>query len=105
MKIIYLMLGLVLLFGCILSPPLTVKDINDNPEKYLGEKVTVSGIARDSFKLGELSGFTLEDGNSSIFVSSDMLPAEDKNVTVSGTVMKEVIVGYYILAKDVQAQE
>jgi hypothetical protein len=104
MKVIYLLFGLVLLFGCILGPQLTVKDIKDNPDKYLGEKVTVSGMATNSFKLGELSGFTLEDGNSSIFVSSDMLPAEDRNVTVSGTVMKEVIVGYYILAKDVQTQ-
>lgn len=102
MKPIYLALAMVLFFGCLGSAPLKVSDITTNPEKYLGEKVTVSGIVKNSFKIGKLSGFTLEDNDSAILVSSDMLPAEGKNVTVSGTVMKEMLVGYYVLAKEVK---
>lgn len=98
-KPLFALLGLLLLLGC-LGQTMTVKEIKDNPQKYLGEKVTVGGIVRNSFRLGNLSGFTLDDGTDSILVSSAMLPAEGSNVTVSGTLMQEVLVGYYILAKE-----
>ena len=100
MKPIYLLLGLVLLFGCVLSPPLKISDIEDHPDKYLGEKVMVAGTVKDSFKLGSLSGFTLEDDTGEIFVAADRLPKEGSNTIVSGTVMKEFLVGHYILADE-----
>lgn len=99
MKFILSILVLILLFGCIGMT--SVKDIKDNPDKYLGEQVSVKGTVKDSFKLGKLSGFKLQDGNYSIMVSSEELPKDGDEVVVTGTVMKEVLVGYYILAKDI----
>ena len=103
MRVLFIVLAAVLLFGCAFEV-IKIEQIKANPEKYLGEKVTLRGTVEDSVKLGELSGFTLDDGTGQIFVSSDSLPAEGKEVTVQGTVMKQSILfstHYYILAKDV----
>lgn len=101
MRTIFILLGLLLIVGCLGQGTVTVKEIKDSPQKYLGEKVVVKGVVEDSFRLGNLSGFKLFDGEDYLLVSSAMLPPDGKNVTVSGTVMQEVLVGYYILAKDV----
>ncbi|MBU0532017.1 hypothetical protein KKB44_00830 [Candidatus Micrarchaeota archaeon] len=102
MKTTILFVVLALLFlGCIGENYTSIKDIKEDPGTYLGEKVLVTGTVKDSFKLGQLSGFTLEGDNETIFVSSSMLPVEGTEVVVEGTVMQEIIVGYYILAKDV----
>ena len=101
MRYIFIILGLMLFFGCLGQSAITIKQIKDDPEKYLGEQVNVKGTVRNSFKLGELSGFTLDDGTESMLVSSESLPQEGKNVTVRGTVMHEALVGYYILAKEI----
>jgi len=100
MKIFYLMLGLVLLFGCVFTPQVKISDIKENPDEYVGEKVMVAGTVENSFKLGKLSGFTLDDGTGEIFVAADRLPKEGSNTIVSGTVMKEFLVGHYILADE-----
>lgn len=92
----------LILFGCIGQEYDSIKDIKDNPDDYLGEKVMVEGTVKKSIKLGKLSGFMLEGDNESIFVSSDLLPPEDTEVMVEGTVMQEVLVGQYILAKDIE---
>ncbi len=99
MRLISILLAFCLLFGCMGLT--TVKEIKDNPEAYLGEQVSVKGTVKDTFKLGKLSGFKLQDGNHSIMVSSEELPNEGKEVVVKGTVMKEILVGYYILAKEI----
>jgi len=92
----------LMLFGCIGEQYDSIKDIKENPDTYLGEKVTVKGAVKKSIKLGKLSGFTLEGDNESIFVSSELLPPEDVEVTVEGTVMQELLIGHYILAKDIE---
>ncbi|NYZ74055.1 hypothetical protein H0O00_02845, partial [Candidatus Micrarchaeota archaeon] len=46
------------------------------------------------------SGFTLEDDTGTIFVAADRLPEDGSKTIVSGTVMKEFLVGYYILADE-----
>lgn len=92
----------LMLFGCLGQEYDSIKDIKENPDTYLGEKVTVKGTVKKSIKLGELSGFTLEGDNESIFVSSQLLPPEDIEVTVDGTVMQEILIGHYILAKDIE---
>ena len=97
MRILALFL-MVLLFGCIGTP---VQDINENPEDYVGEEVHVQGTVHNTLKFGKLSGFTLKDGNHSIKVSSEELPKEGKEVVVKGTVMKDTLFGYYILAKEI----
>jgi len=99
-----ILLSLILLFiilgisGC---GYMSVKVLSEEPEKYLGEEVIVKGTVENTIKIGNLSGFTLRDGNYSIAVSSKTLPEEGKIVSVKGTVMKEVIIGYYIYAKKI----
>ena len=92
-----LLLGLFFI-GCISTP---IKNIQENPEDYVGEEVYVEGIAHNTLKIGQLSGFVLTDGNNSIRVSSQKLPEEGKKVMVKGIVIKDSLVGYYILAKEI----
>ncbi len=101
MKQYLILLSIIGLFGCLGVGLTSLEDLIESPEEYLGEKVSVRGTVEDTFKLGKLSGFKLTDGNHSILVSSEALPKEGEEVVVSGTVMKEAFVGYYILAKDI----
>jgi len=102
MKILaVLVFGLLLFAGCIGDSP-TVKDVNDDPDLYLGEKITLKGVVTNSFKFGKLSGFKLKDEGETLLVSSDMLPAEGSEVYVEGTLMRDSLVGYYLLTKDIR---
>lgn len=101
MRIIPALLVFALLLGCTGIGLTKIKDIQDDPESYLGEKVKISGTVYDTLKIGKLSGFRLVDGNDSITVSSGSLPKEGSEVVVEGTVMKEAFIGYYILAKEI----
>ncbi|MGE0793204.1 MAG: hypothetical protein AB7V77_03440 [Candidatus Woesearchaeota archaeon] len=90
-----LILGLFLivtlfLVGCGVDK---ISDIKSSD--YVGKKVTVSGVVENTIKLGDLSGYTISDGDESIFVSSDALPKEGTNERVSGILMKNLL-GYYI---------
>jgi uncharacterized protein YcfL len=101
MKKVLLMILLVAVFlvGCTTS----IKDIKDNPDKYMGESVIVKGVSSASIKIGQLSGFTLtEKDGSKISVSSEELPKDGDKVSVKGVVMKDTLFGVYILAKDVR---
>jgi hypothetical protein len=91
----------VLLYGC---SSVAVKDINDDPGRYLGKKVSVSGKVVAPIQLGQLSGFTLKDDGSSIMVSSDMVPKADSDVVVKGTVVKGLFTQHYIFAEDVSVR-
>ena len=101
-KYIAILLGLLivvaLMSGCGF---VSVKELKENPEKYLGKEIVVSGTVKNSIKIGTLSGFALTDGDYSINVQSKELPEEGKEVTVKGTVMKEVFLGYYIYANKI----
>lgn len=79
----------------------SLKELKENPEKYMGKEIYVRGIVKNTVKIGSLSGFSLTEGNYSIIVRSDELPAEGKKVTVQGTVMKEMLIGHYIYAKKI----
>lgn len=65
-------------------------------EENIGKSVVVRGEVGTVVKIGELSGYTLEDATGSIAVSSDNLPNEGEMKTVSGTLMRDTIFGYYI---------
>jgi len=92
----------MLIFGC-LGPSMTkLSEIKANPDKFVGQKVNVQGTVESSIKIGTLSAFSLGDGNITMGVSSEMLPPVGRNVTVSGTVVKDTVFGYYILANDVK---
>ncbi len=97
--IIILLACLVLLTGCTTS----IEDIKENPDEFMGETVTVRGEVSNVIKIGKLSGFTLTDiEGDKISVSSEELPKEGDTVSVKGVVMKEVLVGNYIHAKDIR---
>ncbi len=87
-----------LVFGCLAT---SISQINSDPEKYLGKSVLLKGEVKNSIKFGSLSGFTLVEGNSSIKVSSKELPKEGTTVSIKGTLMKDSIFGYYILAEEI----
>jgi len=98
MKHVLLIISLALLFGCAMMAT-KIGDIKSNPDNYLGKEVTVSGTVTDSIKIGGISGYAIEDATGSIKVSSESLPAEGSTVTVSGTLVKDSLFGYYIQAK------
>ncbi|MBU2561327.1 MAG: hypothetical protein KKD17_03440 [Nanoarchaeota archaeon] len=99
-KMMLIAIVLLLLTGC--AARVTVKDINADPEKYMGEKVVVSGKVVAPLQMGTLSGFTLKDDKSSLIVSSDLVPTAGDTVTVKGIVVKGVFTGHYLFAEEVR---
>ena len=97
-KMLLASLLMLLLFGCAGSTPL--KELEQKPADFVGKKITASGTVENPIRLGSLSGYTLTDGDYSIKVSSQSLPAEGKKITVTGTWMKDTIFGYYLLAEE-----
>lgn len=101
MKKIVLILALaIFLTACTTN----ISDIKENPEKYLGKKVTVSGIAKNVIKLGPISGFSLEQDGQRISVGATRLPSEGTKVIVKGTVVKDTFLGYYIMAERIEEE-
>lgn len=89
-----IMLSLLLLAGC------TQKISDIKSTEYVGKTVTVSGVAENPIKLGKISGYTVVDNNGDkVGVSSEDLPSAGDKVTVKGTLMKDTLLGYYILVK------
>jgi hypothetical protein len=102
MKRVLLLMAVVLLLlisGC---ATVTVKEINDDPGKYMGKKVIVSGKVVIPMDMGIMSGFTLKDDGSTIMVSSDDVPESGSEVVVKGTVVKGLFSGRYIYAEYVK---
>ena len=90
--IIILILATVFILG-------SVKKIADTKTTdYVGKKVTVKGTVENTVKLGSLSGYTLSDESGKISVSSQNLPEEGETIRVSGTLIKDTLLGYYIQA-------
>lgn len=89
--IIGLLFAVIFLFGCVAT---TIKDVK-NPD-FVGKKVTVSGTVQNTIKLGTLSGYTIKDETDTIAVSSESLPIEGTNISVSGILIKDTLLGYYI---------
>lgn len=70
-------------------------------EENIGETVRVKGTVEGTLKIGSISGFTIKDeAGESIRVSSKSLPEEGKSLTVSGTLMKDSLFGWYIKASE-----
>ncbi len=91
--IVLLIIGLLVLTACTSQ---SIKDVKS--EENIGETVTIKGNVDSSFKIGDLSGYILNDGTDTISVSSDDLPKEGTTVRVSGTLIRDTIFGYYIKA-------
>ncbi len=88
---ILLFLLVVGLVGCSQS----ISDVRS--QEYIGKKVIVTGTAEKVVKFGKLSGYTVKDDTGEIGVSAKNLPEEGEKVTVKGVLMKDSLVGYYIL--------
>jgi len=97
--IITLVLAIIVLVitGCTTA----VKNINDNPENYIGQSVKITGKAVAPIKFGSLEGFTLQGDDASILVYSKRLPKHGDSVTVSGKVKKGALIGTYVEADQV----
>jgi hypothetical protein len=90
-RILALLLATVLLTAC----SQRVADITN--EETLGTEVSVRGTVVDTVKLGDLSGYTLIDGDGDrIAVASEELPTEGSRTRVTGTLRRAPIIGYYI---------
>jgi hypothetical protein len=89
---IFLFLITILVSGCAAS---RISDIAT--EENIGKTVAVFGKVASSIKLGELSGYQLEDSaGDKIFVSTDSLPKDGSSITARGTLIKDILFGYYI---------
>ncbi len=79
-----------------------VHEIAGDKEAFDGQTITVSGIAEDTVKIGELSGYSLRDPitDERIAVSSDTLPREGETVRVTGVWVRDSLFGYYLKAEE-----
>lgn len=71
-----------------------IADIKENPRKYAGKVVTVSGEVKDTTNLGFLKYYVVDDGSGTIHVvTSRPLPKAGIKVRARGTVTEELSVG------------
>jgi aspartyl/asparaginyl-tRNA synthetase len=89
--ILGLISSLLLISGCMST---MIEDVKSKDN--IGKKVTVFGTVQNTIKLGELSGYTLEDETATIAVSSESLPKEGTEIRVTGILVKDTLLGYYI---------
>jgi hypothetical protein len=92
--IILLMFIVIFISGCTAS---TIKDVK-NPD-YVGKTITVYGIVQNTIKIGAISGYTIKDATDTIGVSSESLPKEGNEIRVTGILIKDTVLGYYIKAE------
>lgn len=93
--------GLVVLFVVAMLLFSSQKIVDIKNEKHLGQQVKVSGTVTNVIKIGQISGYKIADKNGDeIAVSSKALPQKGEKVMVKGTLMREIVVGYYIQTKD-----
>ncbi|MGM5487758.1 MAG: hypothetical protein ACQESG_02305 [Nanobdellota archaeon] len=91
MRIVLIAITALMLVGC----AQTVEEVKS--EENIGKEVAVKGQVLHSVKIGDLSGYILEDeNNDTIGVASDSLPTEGDTVKARGVLRKNVIFGYYI---------
>ena len=88
---------LIIIIAIIVYPNLATQKISDvKSQENVGKTVRVRGQVTTVIKIGELSGYTLEDDSGTIAVSSQKLPQEGKIITVKGTLIRDTLLGYYI---------
>lgn len=89
------MISFLVFAGC------TTQNIEDvKTSENVGEKVSVKGTVQTTIKIGSLSGYTLSDDTGSIAVASESLPAEGDEIRVSGTLIRDSLLGYYIKVEE-----
>jgi hypothetical protein len=101
-NLVLLTVFLLSIAGC--TPAVTLKDINDNPDKYLGKEVVVHGTVSVPLNVAQMSGFNLKANGSSVMVYSERLPEAKSEVSVRGTYVKGFFTSPYIYATEVKAK-
>lgn len=101
MKRILIILLLALFIGGCSTTGSMIKKIHDNPEKYLGEEVTLDGQINNRFmKSGEWY-FSLVDEQSYVLVQSKYAVNKNENVSVTGIVSSDEKIGPYLKSKKI----
>ncbi len=90
-------IAVVVIIATILYLNVQTQKISDvKTQDNVGKVVKVRGEVKSVIKIGQLSGYTLEDASGTIAVSSEDLPKEGDTMTVKGTLIKDTLLGYYI---------
>lgn len=90
-----ILISLVLLAVTLSACTTPVSEVQQ--EEYVGETVTVKGIAQEGVKLGDLSGYMLQGESEDIFISTNTFPQEGDTVRVKGEVKKVPLLGSYYI--------
>ena len=91
-RVILLVVAVAIVSGCVMQT--SIEDAKNL--ENVGGLVVVSGTVQNTIKIGELSGYIIEDETGSIGVSSESLPEEGTNIRVRGTLNRDTLLGYYI---------
>jgi hypothetical protein len=86
----------VLMLGALAacSRAVDIKDVVDNPRKYVDQTVTVAGEVQEAFALLSLKYYTLGDGTGSIRVLTEKpLPRKGEKLRVTGRVAEAFALG------------
>lgn len=100
-KIIILLISLLLIAGCTNS---SIKKINNDPEKYLGEEVVIDGQINNRFMKFNEWFISVVDPESYILVKSKFDLEKNSNVTVTGILSYDKSIGYYIQSREVRVK-
>jgi hypothetical protein len=80
--------------ACRPAGPTPIRSILDDPRRYDGKIVTISGDVRDATNLVVLKWYRVEDKTGSIVVvASGAVPMRGASVRVTGTVRQAFVIG------------
>lgn len=80
--------------GCLAAGATPIRSILDDPRKYDGRIVTVSGEVQDSTNLLVLKWYRVKDETGSIVVvASGAVPRRGAKIQVTGTVRQAFVIG------------
>lgn len=81
-----------------------VEDLSTNPEKYIGEEVTITGVISGHYKSGQIESYKVEStqvyGEKVVIYTNTNLE-NGQTVGVTGIFGKDPEIGYYITASEV----
>lgn len=104
-RILFIALLIFLILAISGCSHVTIENIIDSPDFYVGKKVVIEGAVTAPLYLSNLKGFIMTDDKFTIMVSSDEMPGLRDNVEVTGTVVEGVLIPHYIYADKIKVLE
>ncbi len=101
-KYIILLLLVLLVAGC--SSQSSIKNLLNNPDKYLGKEVTIEGIVNNKMVEYNLPYISVVDKDAYILVQSQFDIVKNSNVTVKGIFSNDKTIGYYIKSGEIRVK-